>query len=204
MTKEYWNEKHTEYYKKSDWADKPTIFSQYVIKYFPKAGKILEIGTGQGRDANFFRSFGYKVVATDFSDIALENAKSKVKSKDIEFVHLDTAQGLPFENESFDVVYSHMALHYFDEETTEKIFVAIHRVLKKDGVFATITNTIEDPEIEEGNYIKLGTDFYKDPVGIAKRYFSVKSIKKFTDSLFGPILLDNMGETYKDKIKTPH
>ena len=112
MTVEYWNKTHTEKYSKADWSTKPSIFAEQAVKYFPEQGKVLEIGTGQGGDAEYFHSLGYEVVATDYSDEALKNATARVPG--VFFLNVDTVQGLPFENETFDVVYSHMALHYFD------------------------------------------------------------------------------------------
>ncbi|MDE2040962.1 MAG: class I SAM-dependent methyltransferase [Patescibacteria group bacterium] len=141
MTREYWDKKHTNDYSRKDWADKASIFSVQVVKFFPRTGNILEIGTGQGGDANYFQSLGYTVTATDYSGQALESAKSKVDN--VKFVNIDTANGLPFPDETFDVVYSHMALHYFDKETTRKVFEDIHRILKSYGILATITNTGE-------------------------------------------------------------
>src|SRR3989344_5079232 len=103
MAENYWDEIHKNYFT-SDWAGKPSAFSQFVIKFFPKKGRLLDIGTGQGGDAKFFQSMGYKVVATDISLLALKVAKKNVK--DVEFLNLDTAEGLPFPDESFDIVYS--------------------------------------------------------------------------------------------------
>lgn len=138
------------------------------------------------------------MVATDYSVAAIDSARSRING--VEFLNLDTAAGLPFVAESFDVVYSHLALHYFDLETTRKILKDIHRVLKTDGVFATITNTLEDPEVKEFNYQKLETDFYQDPKGVQKRYFSPESIGEITQGLFTTLLLDNQGATHKDKL----
>lgn len=201
MTQEYWDKKHLGTFD-GDWASKPSKFSEYAVSFFPKTGKVLEIGTGKGGDANFFRSLGYEVVATDFSSEALKIAEKNFKN--IKFINLDTAQGLPFEDKSFDVVYSHMSLHYFDNKTTDKIFRDIHRVLKDEGVFATIANTMDDPEKETDEYVELENGFYKNiQKGIVKRYFSIESMTKFTKNLFETILLDNKGEVYyKKNIKT--
>ena len=201
MTQAYWNKKHTGNFD-GDWSNKPSIFAEYAVEFFPKEGKILEIGTGKGGDAGFFHSRGYEVVATDFSEEAIKFARKNFKG--VEFIRLDTAQGLPFENNSFDVVYSHMSLHYFDAQTTRKIFEDIHRVLKPNGIFATITNTIDDTEQEANDFEKLEEGFYKNTSkNISKRYFSTKSMEGFASGLFKTILLDSKGEVaYKERIKT--
>ena len=200
MTSVYWNKAHVEKYSKSDWAFKPSIFAKEAIEYFPKSGKLLEIGTGQGGDADFFQSLGYEVVATDYADVAIDNARKRVKN--VVFKNVDTAQGLPFADEYFDVVYAHLSLHYFNAVTTKKVFTDIHRILKLGGICATITNTMDDPEKEEYNYEKLEDGYYQDPKGIKKRYFSVQSLASFTDDLFESLLLDNLGRAYKDDVET--
>ena len=200
MSTKYWDTIHTEKYSKADWATKPSIFAKEAIQYFPAQGRLLEIGTGQGGDADFFQSLGFEVTATDFSDAAIKSAEKRVSN--VTFLKVDTSQGLPFKDNRFDIVYSHMALHYFNTETTRKVFLDIHRLLKPGGIVATITNTIDDPEKEEYNYEIIEDGYYKDPKGINKRYFSVESLSTFTDGLFEPLLFDNKGTTYKDDIYT--
>jgi SAM-dependent methyltransferase len=201
MTKEYWDKKHTGNFD-GDWAIKPSMFAEYVVNFFPKKGRILEIGTGKGGDAGFFYSLGYEVVATDFSEEALKIARENFKN--VEFVNVDTAKGLPFENNSFDVIYSHMSLHYFDTQTTRNIFENIHRLLKPKGIFATIANTMDDTEMKSHDFQELEDDFYKNTSkNILKRYFSTKSMADFAKGLFDPLILDNEGKVaYKNSLKT--
>ncbi len=197
---DYWNKKHPEYSTK-DWIRKTTIFAKQAIEHFPKQGQILELGCGQGQDSLFFAKSGYEVLATDFSESALDEAKKQITDEikyKIGFQLLDLNYPLPFQSDSFEVVYSHLAVHYFGEVRTKALFDEIYSVLKPGGIFAILTNTIEDPEVASGK--KLEEEFYE--IGdIPKRYFSVESMRKFT-SKFEPLLLDNQGETHKDDIKT--
>jgi len=186
-----WNTKHRKYIDQ-DWITKPTIFATVAIKYFPKTGSLLELGSGQGQDSKYFTELGYKVLATDFSDYALSkipNIKTQV---------VDLSLPLPFSSNSFDIVYSHLALHYFDKKRTQELFDEIFNFLKPGGIFATLTNTIEDREISTGTKIE---DEYYQIGDIQKRFFSIDSMRKFT-SKFETLLLDNHGETHKDEIKT--
>jgi ubiquinone/menaquinone biosynthesis C-methylase UbiE len=196
MTVSYWNKKHAEVYSKAHWAHKPSMFAEQAVAYFPKGGTVLEIGAGQSGDAAFFHSLGFAVTATDYSDEAVQSGKERLP--DIVFLNVDTAEGLPFEDESFDVVYSHMALHYFDAETTKKVFADIHRILKPGGIFATIVNTMNNPEKERYHYVEIEPEYYHDPQGLKRRYFTVDSMRAFTEGLFTPLLLDAQGQTYKD------
>ena len=189
-------------YEKTDWINKPSIFAEEVLPYLEDKKTLLELGAGLGQDSLFFNEKNFSITSTDFSDYALDKAKEKDKSGNIKFLKVDVSEKLPFEDESFDVVYSHLCLQFFNKEKTQQIFDEIRRVLKKDGIFATLLNTIDDPEITEYNYEKIDEDFYKNNSDVEKRYFSVESITELTKDLFKPLLTDNKGKTYKDDIET--
>lgn len=196
--KKYWSEKHKKYLGQS-WIEKPTLFSQFAIKYFPEAGKLLDIGTGQGQDARFFSKLGYEVTATDISEEAISLAKEKDTSG-TKYIYHDLNQNLPFENETFDIVYSHLTIQFFDNKTTSNIFSEIKRVLKNGGVLAIIVNTKDDPQVLVSKL--LGEDLYEAPDGLVKRFYDEKSLSSFVSDKFEQILLDSKGETYKDETKT--
>lgn len=199
-TQEYWKKQHKKYVT-FDWIDKPTIFAQEALNYFPVNGKILELGCGQGQDSRFFANNGYSVIATDFSDEALKLAQQKTdKSLKVHYKNLNLTQNFPFEDQSFDIVYSHLALHYFDKKTTQGLFKEIVRVLKKGGILAVLVNTTDDSETKEGHK-KLEEDLY-EVNEIIKRYFSTTSLKEYIEDDFISIVIDNKGKTYKDKISS--
>lgn len=200
-TNKYWDAKHLEYADKA-WIDKPTLFAEFALKFFLKKGKLLELGCGQGQDSRFYAKNGFQVLATDFSRKAINLL---IEKSEKEYVKLDTklvdlSEKLPFKNNQFDVVYSHLALHYFNQQKTKELFNEIARVLKSKGVLACLLNTIEDPEI--ANFEMIENGLYKEPGKIVKRYFSVDTIKTFIEDKFEIIILDAKGETYKDEIKT--
>jgi ubiquinone/menaquinone biosynthesis C-methylase UbiE len=199
--KGYWNKKHIRYAAK-DWIDKPTIFSQFAIQYFPKTGTLLDLGAGHGQDSRFFAKKGYSVTGTDFSETALRFLAEKADKEGlrIKTEQVDLSKNLPFENNKFDVVYAHLSLHYFDVKTTDKLFSEIQRILKPNGILAALFNSVDDPEIPR--FEKVDDDYYLEPGGIIRRYFSVQSAQKFIVGKFEPIILDNEGETYKDSIKS--
>lgn len=199
-TKAYWSNKHLKY-SKEDWIDKPSIFSQFAIKFFPETGRILDLGAGQGQDTRFFAEKGFSVVSTDFSVGALEIAKSKTDLKlDISYEIADLEEKLPYEDNSFDIVYSHMAIHYFDNLTTQKIINEILRVLKVGGILALLLNAKTDPEINRSKLIS--EDLYETPSGLIKRFFDIDSLSKFIANKFEIVIFDTKGETYKDEIKS--
>lgn len=190
----FWDKRH-DAYAATDWIDEPTLFAKWAVSYLPKAGKLLELGAGQAQDSRYFADLGYQVTATDFSAQGLELAKQKSVAS-IAFQQVDLSRPLPFADESFDVVYGHMSLHYFDTITTTKLFAEIRRVLQPGGVLAALMNTTTDPEAAEGTPIE--PDFRQfDP--LKKRYFSPESARAFAKD-FEIRVADGHGTTYKDKI----
>ena len=202
MTDTVWADLHNDY-KDRDWIDKPSLFAGTAITYFPAKGSVLELGAGQGQDTRFFAEHGYDVVSTDLEETALEQSKAKLPDtlkQRVVLQKVDLRASLPFDDASFDVVYAHLSLHYFDHATTRRLFGQIRRVLKPGGVLAFFTNSVHDPEYNTGT--KLEDDYFQIDQ-TAKRYFSVDSARAFAKD-FEPLLLDDQGETYKDRAKGVH
>ena len=193
----YWDKLH-DYYTNTDWINQTAEFAQWAIDYFPKTGSILDLGGGQGQDARYFADKGYQVTLVDISPRGLQLAKEKTPAElqdHISFVQHDISQPLPFPENEYDVVYSHLAVQYFDEATTHKIFDEIHRVLVPGGIVALFTNSINDPQYGQGK--KLEKDFYEIN-GVTKRFFSQESIQEFARK-FKTLEVDEHGYTPKDR-----
>lgn len=201
--KQYWKNLH-DIYKGRDWLNYQSIFAEQAISYFPKGGYLLDLGAGQGQDSRYFADHGFKVVSTDIEDQALAVSKQKLSDAQkphVAFKVVDLSHTLPFADEQFDIVYSHLALHYFSEQTTAALMNEIHRVLKPNAILALLVNSSTDPEYGQGKQIEHD---YFEIQGAHKRYFTVNSTAKFTENGFDAILCDDHGETYKDIDKGVH
>jgi len=192
-----WNKQH-EKYAHTDWIVRPTLFGEWALQFFPASGKVLDAGCGQGQDTKLFAEKGYDVVAADFSATALKFSQEKMPAElkeKIEYREIDLSEQLPFADGSFDVVYSHMASHYFDTAGTTRLFDEYFRVLKQGGVLLLLLNTVHDAEIAKG--AKIEEDYYQ--IGdMKKRFFSAESVKALA-SKFELLVADEEGETYKDR-----
>jgi SAM-dependent methyltransferase len=178
--KDYWTKKLASY-STQEWIKHPNIFAKEVVEYFPKQGKLLELASGVGQDSRYFSSLGYDVIATDL-----------IPPSQL----VDLNQPLPFPDESFDIVYSHLGLHYFPIKRTVQLFSEIYKTLRPNGLFCTLFNSLTDPEVSLSTRIE--DDFYLTPVGINKRFFSVDSLELLLPKEFKILLLDNNGKTIKD------
>ena len=94
--------------------------------------KVLEIGCGLGTDGAQFAQAGADYTGVDLTDAAIELAKGRFEIFNLpgKFQTPD-AERLDFENDSFDLVYSHGVLHHTPD--TAAAVAEIHRVLKPKG-----------------------------------------------------------------------
>ncbi len=129
-------------------SQKPDMFgldpSEPAVKaaeQFEREGKrkILELGSGQGRDTLFFARREFQVTAADYSQEAVDTIVSKAQAADlgdrIVAVRQDVREPLQFPDESFDACYSHM-LFCMALTTTEleRLSREVWRVLKPAGL----------------------------------------------------------------------
>ncbi len=101
---------------KSDSAffgDEPSHFANLCLSEMKanNVKKLLELGAGHGRDSIFFGSNGIKVEALDYSNAGVQiilNRAKKEKELQLNSQTFDVRNALPFPNNYFDAVYSHM------------------------------------------------------------------------------------------------
>ncbi len=150
---------------KRDGSSNP--FAQTVLRNIPEPqGKtLLDLGCGDGRDAIAFADAGFSVTAVDYSESGI--AKLKSARPDIRAMQADIRE-LQFPEGSFDVVYAHLSLHYFDDATTRTVLERIRMWLKPRGFFFVKCKSTKDPLYGKGK--KIGPDMYAE--GHLRHFFS--------------------------------
>lgn len=100
----------------------------------PRGTRALDVGCGGGLLAEEFAAMGFVVTGVDPSELSLDAARAHAAQSgliiDYRFGHGDQ---LPFENESFDVVYCCDVLEHI--RSWDAVIGDIARVLKRGGVF---------------------------------------------------------------------
>jgi SAM-dependent methyltransferase len=95
--------------------------------------RVLEIGLGQGADSEQIARRGGVFSGVDLTDEAVKRTRMRFELKGLSFDRIEQASAisLPFQDESFDIVYSHGVLHHIPEIGRAQSEIA--RVLKPDG-----------------------------------------------------------------------
>ena len=172
--KDYWDEAHKTYSMSKitydNWLD------DYKEVLDNCKTEVLDLGCGVGNDTLYLTERGFKVIACDYSDVALKHLKEQLKS--VETKWLDISTPLPFKDTTFDLVIADLSLHYFDEKTTIEIMKEIKRILKPNGHLLARVNSIADKNFGAGNGQKIEDNYYFVE-GYNKRFFSIEDAKKF-------------------------
>jgi len=96
---------------------------------------VLDAGCGHGYFSNLLGEKGYRPVGIDISDKAIEKATSLYSGIDFKVCSLENR--LPFEDKTFDVVWSTEVIeHIYDVYT---YLHEMNRVLKPNGLFIITT-----------------------------------------------------------------
>jgi len=108
MNDENWNR----FWKHGDTGVTPTrknLFKIFAALDLPRNSVILDVGCGSGNLAKFWKDQGYNVTGVDISDESLK----LTKNKNVHCIKGDVTKKLPFQDHSFDLVYSDGLLEHF-------------------------------------------------------------------------------------------
>lgn len=122
--------------------------------------KILEIGAGVGSATiDFSKSFNFeRYVVSDVSESYLSKAKERCDDDRLEFVQ-SPAEDLPFEDGSFDIVFSVFLFHELPRKVRDKVIQEANRVLGPGGIIG-ICDSLQKDDVPELN--RVLEDFPKD------------------------------------------
>lgn len=104
-----------------------------LFSEFP-AGRVLDLGCGEGRYAKRLKSLGFEVFAID-----ADADKFKYR-EEIEFRHCDITKEIPFPDGFFDYVLLAEVLEHL--RNPYEVFASINRVMKKGGSLVLSTPNI--------------------------------------------------------------
>ncbi len=160
MAKEY-DEETIDFWKRFP----DTIISKFYKK-IKGDKKILDIGSGPGRDGLLLQKKGLNVICLDASLEMVKLCKERgLKSIEANFLTL------PFGNNSFDGIWAYTSLLHIPKKDINKALSEIKRVLKKDGIFGL--------GLIEGN-----KELYRESSGVSKpRWFAFYTKREIEELL---------------------
>ena len=179
----FWNSWHRERGTSGEDEAHRELRGQF-LEGLPRPSDVLDIGCGQGHDLRAMARAGHRVAGLDFSPLAIRQARRKVygwrfpKRRKSDLRVQDIADGLSFEDGRFDGVYSHLALHYFRDDVTRRIFGEIERVLRPGGLLAFSVKSTDDPYYGDGE--QLGEHIFSRK-GHVRHFFDDGYVKDLLD-----------------------
>ena len=105
-----------------------------------KAKNILDLGCGEGTRLNLVTNKKQSGCGIDLSDKAIKIARERYP--DLKFYQGDL-ETLPFESESFDLLYAAFVLEHLDNPT--KVLLEARRVLRQGGYLVLISPNYGSP-----------------------------------------------------------
>ena len=130
MDKEYWNK----FYKNRSAVDFPSSFAEFCLENYINTGsKILELGSGNGRDALYFFRKQNHVIAIDQSveSSSLNDEKQKVITNPInlEVINDDFIKYDYMQHVGVNIVYSRFTLHAISLEEEQLVLEKTFKLL---------------------------------------------------------------------------
>lgn len=149
MDKKYWDNYYHQHGKDKKITE-PSSFAKFCLDTLLNGEKfnIVELGSGNGRDAIFFARNGHNVVAIDQSITAIEIEKQSLdsnlnfllKPKALDFVKEDYTQ-----YEKIDLFYSRFTIHSITKSDEELLLLNTYNALESGGLFCIEVRTTKDP-----------------------------------------------------------
>jgi ubiquinone/menaquinone biosynthesis C-methylase UbiE len=112
---------------KSFWDKFPYVFFD-KFKQSVENGKVLDVGSGPGRDALILKKEGFNVICLDASVAMVEMCKKN----GLETVLADFLK-IPFNDNTFDGVWAYTSLLHVSKKKIVNALMEIKRVLKPQG-----------------------------------------------------------------------
>lgn len=165
------------------WGIRPSELAEQIVDILQcdtVNKRLLDIGSGEGRDAVYFAKCGFQVDALEISNPGAEKIKqySRLSGYAVNVLHTDMIGYDP--SEEYDVIYSHGSLQFLPLEQRQKHFDRYKRRTKTGGLNAHLI-FIEKP------FVKLAPDWEKNEFfyqsGDLARYYHDWEILRCEESI---------------------
>ena len=157
MDRDYWEEIYT----KKEPISEASKFSKYcyiwLVDFFKRRKlTLLELGSGDGRDAKYFVDNGFQVTAVEQTVAGCKILGERLNSNKSRVIRDDfTCKEFLLYNElgKFDCVYSRFTLHAITEEQEDETIKGLLNLLKPCGVLMVEVRSVNDTKFGKGEKI---------------------------------------------------
>lgn len=143
-----------------------SAFPQKVLTLLKERGakKILDLGSGEGSNLLLLSTLGFEPFGIEISKVGVKKTEemAKKEQRNIVVLQRDIFTPLPFQDNSFDAVFSFQALNHNQLTNILLLFQEVNRILKHGGIFSIKTADRESynlKKIKQGIY--LDTDSHE-------------------------------------------
>lgn len=134
-TLEYYEKCALELSERYDAADSSRLHD-FLMKYLPVRGRILEVACGSGRDALFLVKHGFEVTATDASREMIRIAAKKLEPFSkcmVQCVKFPLNSDNPLLSEKYNAIIATAVIMHFNDDELGKFAGQIPQMLSEDG-----------------------------------------------------------------------
>jgi ubiquinone/menaquinone biosynthesis C-methylase UbiE len=142
----------------------------------------IDVGCGTGALCSALVEQGFEVTGVDNAKIMLDIANRKAENKGVKFVKANILEKLPYEDNSFDLVFASYVVHGLKLNDRKKMYIEMNRVAKNLVIIhdynserALFTSIIEF--VEGGDYFNF-----------------IKKAKEEMDDIFSSVDVINVGK----------
>jgi bifunctional enzyme CysN/CysC len=146
----HWNK----YYQQSNAPLQPSPFAEKVLPSLKNCTNLLEIGTGNGRDASYFAAHGIEVVGIDRSEAAIQYCKEQHQIASTQFL-VGTLADVHYEikEKRFDAVFTRFVLHAMPLIEEIETLSICNQVMQVGAKLFIECRSIKDPLARKGEII---------------------------------------------------
>ena len=177
--KKYWNN----YYDFKNHNNKPSNFALFIYKkYINKNTVLLDVGSGDGRDAFYFIKKAKYVLGIDKSNVVINKNKLKAKRlnlKKINFINISSNRLKKINNKKINFIYARFFLHAINEKNENIFLKSLIKNFNSEILVALEFRTTKDRLMKKGKklskYERL-TDHYRRFIEFKKFEQKIKKL----------------------------
>lgn len=152
--------------------------------------KILDLGSGTGRNSNYLAELGNEVAGLEISNTAIKIAQQRADEMNIRPKYLNYNIGAiyPFEDNYFDIILDVTSSNSLNQKERQIYLAEIYRVLKPNGhIFVRALSKDGDKNAKNLLKISPGPEpdtYYMKELDLIERVFSEEDFRKLYGEKF--------------------